>query len=93
MLKDAQTQIEVLRNDSVSRAQLKQLQAQLEEASVTQQLASKSKKSIEFENQDLQSQIDELTYSKSDIERQLTESLRERYICAPGFNVVVYLGN
>ena len=78
MLKDAQTQIEVLRNDSVSRAQLKQLQAQLEEASVTQQLASKSKKSIEFENQDLQSQIDELTYAKSDIERQLTESLRER---------------
>ena len=78
LLKDAQTQIEVLRNDSVSRAQLKQLQGQLEEASVTQQIASKSKKSIEYENQDLQNQIDELTYSKNEVDRQLTESLRER---------------
>lgn len=67
-----------MRSDSVSRAQLKQLQGQLEEASVTQQLASKSKKSIEFENQDLQNQIDEITYAKTDMERQLTESLRER---------------
>ena len=79
MLKDAQTQIEVLRNDSVSQAQLKQLQSQLEEASVTQQLASKSKKSTELENEDLQNQIDELSFAKTEVERQLTTSLRERY--------------
>lgn len=78
MLKDAQTQIEVLRNDSVSQAQLKQLQSQLEEASVTQQLASKSKKSTELENEDLQNQIDELSFAKTEVERQLTTSLRER---------------
>ena len=80
LLKDAQTQIEVLRNDSVSKAQLKQLQAQLEEASAHQQLTKKSKKSIQFENEDLQNQIEEISISKQEVERQLTESLRERFV-------------
>jgi len=78
LLKDAQLQIEVLRNDSVSRAQLKQLQTQLEEASMNQNKVSKSKKSIEFENEDLLSQIEELQRSKQDVERQLADSHRER---------------
>ena len=78
LLKDAQTQIEVLRSDSVSKAQLKNLHAKLEESSVNEQLVSKSKKSIEFENQDLQNQLDEMSHSKSEVDRQLTESLRER---------------
>merc|ERR1712210_377124 len=78
LLKDAQLQIEVLRNDSVSRAQLKQLQTQLEEASMNQNKVSKSKKSIEFENEDLMSQIEELQRSKQDVERQLADSHRER---------------
>merc|ERR1711962_1926608 len=72
LLKDAQTQIEVLRNDSVSKAQLRQLQAQLEEASAHQQLTTKSKKSIQFENEDLQNQIEEISIAKQEIERQLT---------------------
>ena len=79
-MKDAQTQIEVLRNDSVSRAQLKQLQAQLEEASAHQQITTKSKKSIQFENEDLQNQIEEISIAKHEIERQLTDSLRDRLV-------------
>ena len=78
-MKDAQTQIEVLRADSVSKAQLKQLQAQLEEASATQAMSSKSKKSLQFENEDLQNQIEEISVAKQEIERQLTESLRDRW--------------
>ena len=77
-MKDAQTQIEVLRADSVSKAQLKQLQAQLEEASATQAISSKSKKSLQFENEDLQNQIEEISVAKQEVERQLTESLRDR---------------
>ena len=77
-MKDAQTQIEVLRADSVSKAQLKQLQAQLEEASATQAISSKSKKSLQFENGDLQNQIEEISVAKQEVERQLTESLRDR---------------
>ena len=57
---------------------MKQLQAQLEEASAHQQLTTKSKKSIQFENEDLQNQIEEISIAKQEIERQLTDSLRER---------------
>ena len=78
LLKDAQTQIEVLRADSVSKAQLKQLQSQLEEATATQAMSSKSKKSLQFENDDLQNQIEEISVAKQEVERQLTDSLRDR---------------
>ena len=77
-MKDAQTQIEVLRADSVSKAQLKQLQSQLEEATATQAMSSKSKKSLQFENDDLQNQIEEISVAKQEVERQLTDSLRDR---------------
>ena len=83
---------------------MKQLQAQLEEASAHQQLTTKSKKSIQFENEDLQNQIEEISIAKQEIERQLTDSLRERYFlnysckrhCLPLFldmNFVIVLKN
>nr|CAB3264151.1 unconventional myosin-XVIIIa [Phallusia mammillata] len=77
LLADAQTMIDHLKADVVSKQQMRQLKAQLEESEYTCAAAVKSRKSIELEVDDLQAQLEEVSRAKQDAETRVSSLQRE----------------
>nr|XP_026692375.1 unconventional myosin-XVIIIa isoform X2 [Ciona intestinalis] len=77
LLADAQTMIDHLKVDAVSKQQTRQLKAQLEDSQYACAAAVKSRKAIELEQEDLQAQLEEISKGKQDAESRTSILKRE----------------
>ncbi|XP_034938214.1 unconventional myosin-XVIIIa [Chelonus insularis] len=78
LLRDAQTMLERSKSDAATKAALRQLKNQLEDAECAQAVAVKAKQALEQELNELQAAFDEVSKAKSDAEDRANVANRER---------------
>ncbi|GAB1602168.1 unconventional myosin-XVIIIa-like isoform X2 [Argonauta hians] len=77
LLRDAETVIQKQQNTENSKATIRQLRNQLEDAAFTAASAVKAKKNLEIELEELQQQMEEMSKGKQDAEARYMTVLRE----------------
>eukprot|EP00088_Acartia_fossae_P001819 TRINITY_DN10714_c0_g1_i11.p1 TRINITY_DN10714_c0_g1~~TRINITY_DN10714_c0_g1_i11.p1 ORF type:complete len:874 (-),score=289.41 TRINITY_DN10714_c0_g1_i11:179-2485(-) len=78
LLRDAQTLVEKNQNDGTNKVILRQLKNQLEDAEFARTAAMKARQNAEMELTDTQTQYDELSRSKQDLEDKYLRLSREK---------------
>ncbi|GAB6030070.1 Myosin XVIIIA, variant 2 [Chamberlinius hualienensis] len=78
LLKDAQLMLERNKGDSATKAAIRQLKNQLEDAEFARTAAIKSKQGIELELQEAQSQLDDTAKVKAELDKKASVLAREK---------------
>jgi len=78
LLRDAQTMLERSKGDSTSKAALRQLKNQLEDAECARAVAIKAKQALEQELNETQATLEEAMRQRSEAEERANAANRER---------------